>query len=474
MMSTRQKLIEDVARSMQEIPIQDVAKAVEVAFDYIGHSLIENNRVESLEISNTAHDCVKLLYADGDRLYIPVENLDVLKRYGSEEATLDKLGGVSWQKRKATLKNRIGELAQKLIKLAAMRKVHSMEPIEANDKYEQFSARFPYSETEDQQNAIDDIKADLNSGYPMDRLICGDVGFGKTEVAMRAAFLAASHGKQVAVISPTTILSRQHFSNFCERFRPFNFRIAQISRLVTQAEITRVKHAMRAGDIDIVVGTHALLAKDVNFHDLGLMIVDEEQHFGVAQKERLKELKEGVHILTLSATPIPRTLQMSLLGIRDLSLIATPPIDRLAVRTSVIPYDPVIIRDALLREHFRGGRSFYVSPRIKDLNEIADKLKILVPELTFQIAHGQMLPNVIDRIMGDFYDGKFDILLCTTIIESGIDVPAANTIIIHKAEMLGLSQLYQLRGRVGRAKARGYAYLTLSNKKCFKKRSSDI
>ncbi len=421
--------------------------------------------IESIQISGKAHDCVKLLYADGDRLYIPVENLDVLKRYGSEEATLDRLGSVAWQRRKAALKNRIGELAAKLIKIAAARKIHKIEAISACENYHDFSSKFPYNETEDQLNAIEDIKSDLHSGYPMERLICGDVGFGKTEVAMRAAYLVAAEGKQVAVISPTTILCRQHYANFIERFRNSGLRIAQISRLVNAAEVKNIKHKLKDGEVDIVVGTHALLAKDVGFKDLGLMIVDEEQHFGVAQKERLKELQSGVHMLSLSATPIPRSLQMSLLGIRDLSLIATPPIDRLSIRTSVIPYDGVIIRDALLREHFRGGRSFYVSPRIKDLEDISKKLSTLVPELTFQIAHGQMAAGVIDKIMGDFYDGKFDILLCTTIIESGIDVPAANTIIIHKAEMLGLSQLYQLRGRVGRAKARGYAYLTISSNK---------
>jgi len=429
------------------------------------HGIGQFVAIETIEISGKPHDCVKLLYADGDRFYLPVENLDALKRYGSEEAPLDRLGGLAWQKRKAVLKNRIGDLAQKLMAIAAARKINGIEQIFADDRYDKFAAKFPYSETEDQLNAIEDIKQDLYSGYPMDRLICGDVGFGKTEVAMRAAYLVASQGKQVAVISPTTILSRQHFASFIQRFQSSGLKIAQISRLVSPAEISRIKQLLKTGEIDIVVGTHALLAKDVGFRDLGLMIVDEEQHFGVAQKERLKELKKGVHILSLSATPIPRSLQMSLLGIRDLSLIATPPIDRLSVRTSVIPYDPIIIRDALLREHFRGGRSFYVSPRIKDLQDIAVKLSTLVPELTFQIAHGQMAPSIIDKIMGDFYDGKFDILLCTTIIESGIDVPAANTIIIHKAEMLGLSQLYQLRGRVGRSKARGYAYLTLSNNK---------
>lgn len=430
---------------------------------HLEHGVAEFAGVETVMVSGQPHDCVKLLYADNDRLYIPVENLDVIKRYGSDDAPLDKLGGLAWQKRKAGIKNRIGELAQKLMQLAASRKLKRSDPIIIGEEYDKFSAAFPYSETDDQQSAIADIKEDLLSGHPMDRLICGDVGFGKTEVAMRGAFMVAKDGKQVAVISPTTILSRQHHISFVDRFRNSGLKVAQLSRLVSAAESRKVKEGLKNGEIDIIVGTHALLAKDIEFHNLGMVIVDEEQRFGVAQKERLKELKNGVHILTLSATPIPRTLQMSLLGIRDLSFIATPPIDRLSVRTSVIPYDNLVVRDALLREHFRGGRSFYVAPRIKDLEELAISLRTLVPELSYRMAHGQMSPAVIDEIMGDFYDGKFDILLSTTIVESGIDIPAAGTIIIHKAEMLGLSQLYQLRGRVGRSKARGYAYLTISN-----------
>lgn len=419
--------------------------------------------IETLTIAGQPHDCVKLLYADNNRLYIPVENLDEIKRYGSDEGALDSLGGLAWQKRKAKIKERISALTEQLMKLAAVRHLKKTKPIIITEEYNKFANEFPYNETDDQLNAIESIKDDLMSGIPMDRLICGDVGFGKTEVAMRGAFLAAMDGKQVAVISPTTILCRQHYISFVERFRNTGLKIAQLSRLISPSDAKKVKEALGAGEIDIIVGTHALLANDIAFHDLGMIIVDEEQRFGVAQKEKLKELKAGVHILTLSATPIPRTLQMSLIGLKDLSFIATPPVDRLSVRTSVISYDPLIIRDALLREHFRGGRSFYVSPKIKDLDEIALNLKSLVPELTYRMAHGRMSPAAIDEIMGDFYDGKFDILLCTTIIESGIDIPAAGTIIINKSEYLGLSQLYQLRGRVGRSKARGYAYLSVSN-----------
>ncbi|MBP7190309.1 MAG: DEAD/DEAH box helicase, partial [Rickettsiaceae bacterium] len=366
---------------------------------------------------------------------------------------------------------RIGELATKLMVVAAGRKVKNIDPVIIGESYDKFAMKFPYTETDDQLRAIEDVKEDLLSGHPMDRLICGDVGFGKTEVAIRAAFLVAGDGKQVAIICPTTILCRQHYSSFIERFMNSGFRVAQLSRLVSSAEVTRVKKGLESGEIDIVIGTHALLGSEIKFHNLGMVIVDEEQRFGVSQKERLKELKAGVHILTLSATPIPRTLQMSLLGIRDLSFISTPPVDRLAVRTSVISYDPAVVRDALLREHFRGGRSFFVCPKIKDLEEVASGISKLIPELTFKVAHGQMSPSVLDEVMGDFYDGKFDVLLCTTIVESGIDIPAAGTIIIYKAENFGLSQLYQLRGRVGRSKSRGYAYLTISNTKNVTKHS---
>ena len=427
------------------------------------HGIGRFEGIETIEVTGIRHDCIKIIYDGGDKLYIPVENLESIKKYGQNDAPLDKLGGVAWQRRKSKLKNRIGEIAQKLIKIAAERKLISSEPLCKNEQYDKFCNAFPYTETDDQLTAIADIENDLISGHPMDRLICGDVGFGKTEVAMRAAFIAASNKKQVAVIAPTTILAKQHFTSFRERFTLTGMKIAQVSRLTPRSEMTQIRADIRDGNIDIVIGTHALLSNDIKFQDLGMMVVDEEQHFGVLQKEKLKELKHGTHVLSLSATPIPRTLQMSMLGIRDLSLIATPPIDRLPVRTSVIPYDGVVVRDALLREHARGGRSFYVAPRIADLMELEKSLKLLVPELKYVVAHGQMPPSSINEIMEDFYEGKYDILLSTTIIESGIDIPAANTIIIHKAEMLGLSQLYQLRGRVGRSKLRGFAYLIIGN-----------
>ena len=327
--------------------------------------------------------------------------------------------------------------------------------------YDEFSARFPYEETDDQEASIGAVLGDLASGRPMDRLICGDVGFGKTEVALRASLIAVLAGKQVAVVVPTTLLARQHFHTFTERFRGFPVKIAQASRLVSPKERAEVKAGIKSGDIDIVIGTHALLAKGIEFADLGLLIVDEEQHFGVQHKERLKQLREDVHVLTLTATPIPRTLQLALSGVREMSLISTPPVDRLAVRTYVMPFDPVILREALLRERFRGGQTFFVVPRISDLDEAEAFLKEHAPELKVARAHGQMASRELDQVMNAFYDRQYDVLLSTSIVESGLDIPSANTLIVYRADMFGLAQLYQLRGRVGRSKVRAYAYITI-------------
>ena len=327
--------------------------------------------------------------------------------------------------------------------------------------YDEFSARFPYEETDDQEASIGAVLGDLASGRPMDRLICGDVGFGKTEVALRASLIAVLAGKQVAVVVPTTLLARQHFHTFTERFRGFPVKIAQASRLVSPKERAEVKAGIKSGDMDIVIGTHALLAKGIEFADLGLLIVDEEQHFGVQHKERLKQLREDVHVLTLTATPIPRTLQLALSGVREMSLISTPPVDRLAVRTYVMPFDPVILREALLRERFRGGQTFFVVPRISDLDEAEAFLKEHAPELKVARAHGQMASRELDQVMNAFYDRQYDVLLSTSIVESGLDIPSANTLIVYRADMFGLAQLYQLRGRVGRSKVRAYAYITI-------------
>jgi transcription-repair coupling factor (superfamily II helicase) len=418
----------------------------------------------TLEIQYARHDCVSLVYDGGDKLFVPVENLDVLSRYGSEEAgaQLDKLGGAAWQGRAARLKQRIRDMADRLIQIAAERAVrHGEAMAPQTGLYDEFCTRFPYAETDDQLNAIADVMEDLASGRPMDRLVCGDVGFGKTEVALRAAFVAALSGFQVAVVVPTTLLARQHHRTFTARFDGFPVRVAQLSRLVSAKDAAQVKKDLAEGKVDIVVGTHALLAKSIEFQRLGLLLVDEEQHFGVAHKERLKEMRADVHVLTLTATPIPRTLQLALTGVRDMSLIATPPVDRLAVRTFVTPYDPVTVREALLREQYRGGQSFYVCPRIEDLDSVAAQLRELVPEAKFAIAHGRLPPTQLEKTMQAFIEGSYDVLLSTNIVESGLDIASANTMIIHRADMFGLAQLYQLRGRIGRSKTRAYAYLTV-------------
>ncbi|SHM69051.1 transcription-repair coupling factor [Roseibium suaedae] len=435
---------------------------------HVDHGIGRFIGLKTVEALGAPHDCLELQYAGGDKLYLPVENIELLSRYGSEdtEAQLDKLGGGAWQARKAKLKKRILEIADGLIKTAAARALKTAPVVEVPEGvYDEFATRFPYDETEDQLNAIDAVFGDLSSGRPMDRLVCGDVGFGKTEVALRAAFIAAMSGRQVAVVVPTTLLSRQHFRTFSERFHGLPINVAHASRLVPAKQLTENKKGLADGSVDIVVGTHALLGKGVTFRDLGLLIIDEEQHFGVKHKERLKELKSDVHVLTLSATPIPRTLQLALTGVRELSLIATPPVDRLAVRTFVSPFDPLVVREALLREHYRGGQSFYVCPRLADLAEQKQFLEESVPELKVAVAHGQMPPGELEDVMNAFYEGKYNVLLSTTIVESGLDIPTANTLIVHRADMFGLAQLYQLRGRVGRSKTRAYALFTVPAKK---------
>ena len=430
---------------------------------HVDHGIGRFEGLRTIEVQGAPHDCLLLSYHGGDKLYLPVENIDLLSRYGHDEgeATLDRLGGSGWQARKAKLKERIREMADELIKIAAARELKpAPKMVPHQGVYEEFCARFPYTETEDQEQAILAVQDDLAKGRPMDRLICGDVGFGKTEVALRSAFVAVMEGYQVAVVVPTTLLARQHAKTFEDRFQGLPIKVRQISRLVPSKEVTETKKGLAEGEVDIVVGTHALLGKTVKINNLGLMIVDEEQHFGVAHKERLKKLRADVHVLTLSATPIPRTLQLALTGVRELSIIATPPVDRLAVRTYVTPFDPVTIREALLREHYRGGQSFYVCPRISDLEEAAEFLKEYVPEVKVVMAHGQMGAGEIEDKMNAFYDGKYDVLLSTTIVESGLDIPTANTLIVHRGDMFGLGQLYQLRGRVGRSKTRAYAYIT--------------
>ncbi|ODT24702.1 MAG: transcription-repair coupling factor [Kaistia sp. SCN 65-12] len=430
---------------------------------HVDHGIGRFLGLKTIEVQGAPHDCVEIEYAGNTKLYLPVENIELLSRYGADAIIeLDKLGGVAWQAKKSKLKKRIRDMAEQLIKIAALRQLSTVPPMDVQPGlYEEFAARFPYDETEDQLVAINAVFEDLASGRVMDRLVCGDVGFGKTEVALRAAFAVAMSGRQVAVVVPTTLLSRQHFKTFSERFSGLPLRIRQASRLVSSTELKATREELEKGTVDIVVGTHALLAKSIQFKDLGLLIIDEEQHFGVAHKERLKELKGNVHVLTLTATPIPRTLQLALTGVRDLSLLATPPIDRLAIRTFVSPFDPLSVREALLREKYRGGQAFYVVPKIKDQPDIAEFLRQQVPEVSYVVANGQMAPGELDDIMNNFYDGKFDVLVATTIVESGLDIPNANTLIVHRADNFGLAQLYQIRGRIGRAKQRAYALFTI-------------
>jgi transcription-repair coupling factor (superfamily II helicase) len=435
---------------------------------HVEHGIARFAGLRTIEAAGAPHDCLELRYAGDDRLYLPVENIELLSRYGSAETQvqLDRLGGVAWQARKARLKKQILEMADQLIRIAAERALVKVSPlVSADGAFDEFVARFPYDVTEDQNTAIDAVLDDLARDLPMDRLVCGDVGFGKTEVALRAAFVAAMNGRQVAVVVPTTLLARQHYNTFRDRFRGFPVEVRHVSRLVGAKDMAETRAGLADGTVDIVIGTHALLTENVRFDRLGLLIIDEEQRFGVKHKEKLKHLKADIHVLTLSATPIPRTLQLALTGVRELSLITTAPVDRLAVRTFISPFDPLVVREALLREHFRGGQSFYVCPRVVDLADQKKFLEKHTPELKIAVAHGQMQPRELDDVMNAFYDGRYDVLLSTTIVESGLDIPTANTLIVHRADMFGLAQLYQLRGRVGRSKQRAYALFTLPVRK---------
>lgn len=434
--------------------------------DYIvhkEHGIGKYNGLITLKVNNIDHDFCQIVYEGGDKLMIPVENLEVISRYSSEdiEAKVDRLGTAAWQNRKAKVKNRLRMMAEQLINIAAVRqKSQHQELAPTSGLYDAFCSRFPYVETEEQFQAISDTLGDLQSGRPMDRLICGDAGFGKTEVALRAAFVVANNQYQVLIVAPTTLLCRQHYQVFSQRFDGFPMRVAQLSRLVSSTEAQKIRQQITNGEIDIIIATHAAFSKNLQFKNLGLVIVDEEQHFGVVQKEHLKNIRNNVHLLTLSATPIPRTLQMSLAGLRELSLITTPPVERIAVRTMIIEHDSRLLQEALLREHHRGGQSFYVCPYIDDLAFAQKELQEIVPQLQVGLVHGQLLPAQIEQIVSDFCQGKYHVLLSTNIIESGIDMPRVNTIIITRADRFGLGQLYQLRARVGRSKIRAYAYLT--------------
>jgi transcription-repair coupling factor (superfamily II helicase) len=416
-----------------------------------------------LQLGNEEHDFLLLEYQDGDKLYLPVYRLNLLQKYvggGDGGPRIDKLGGISWEKAKKRVKKSLRELAEELIQLYATRSVVKGHGFPPPDQFlKEFEASFEYEETPDQMQAIEDVQKDLTEEKPMDRLVCGDVGFGKTEVALRGAFRAMMEGKQVAVLVPTTVLAQQHFQTFSRRFAPYPFRVEMLSRFRSRPEQKQVLADLTGGKIDLVVGTHRLLQKDVAFKDLGLLVVDEEHRFGVGHKEKIKRLRTNVDVLTLTATPIPRTLQMSLGGIRDLSVIETPPAERQAIRTYVTEFDEEVIRDAIRRELRRGGQVFFVHNRVQSIGAMEMFLRRLVPEVRLAVAHGQMVERDLERVMMAFVKKEVDLLLTTTIIESGLDFPSANTILINRADKLGLAQMYQLRGRVGRSKEKAYAYI---------------
>jgi transcription-repair coupling factor (superfamily II helicase) len=436
--------------------------------DYVVHVDHGIGRFEGLQIINTQgaeREFMLLIYADNTKLFVPVERLDVVSRYSSGEATqptLDRLGGLGWQKTKAKAKRAMRDMADELLRLYAERKLVKGFAFSPDAPWQkEFEDAFPYQLTEDQSKAIDDTKDDMQTAVPMDRLVIGDVGYGKTEVAMRAAFKAVMDGKQVAVLTPTTVLAYQHFETFKQRFAAFPVHIELLSRFRSAREQKLVAESTEKGKVDVLIGTHRILSNDVKLPKLGLVIVDEEQRFGVAHKEKLKQLKKKVDVLTLSATPIPRTLNMSLLGMRDMSVIETPPRDRLAINTQVVQFSEGVIKSAIELEMARNGQVFFIHNRVETIESIAAHVKKIVPNARIVIAHGQMNEKEMEQAVLDFIDYKFDVLVATTIIENGIDIPRANTIIINRADNYGLSQLYQLRGRVGRSNRRAYAYLLI-------------
>jgi len=432
---------------------------------HLDHGIGVYRGLKFLQVAGVEGEFLHLEYEAGDRLYLPVDRINVVQKYiGGDDAkpALDRLGGNAWERVKAKSRKAIFAMAEELVQLYALREARAGIACAPPDAlYQEFEAAFEFEETVDQQRAIDEALADMQKTKPMDRLVCGDVGYGKTEVAMRAAFLAVEGGRQVALLAPTTILAQQHLQTFRRRFRNHPVRVEMISRFLTTKEIQQVLDGLSKGVVDIVIGTHRLLQKDVEFKNLGLVVIDEEHRFGVVHKERLKKLRQLVDVVSLTATPIPRTLHMSLVGIRDLSIIETPPLDRLAIQTYVTRYDERVIRDAILREVGRGGQVFFLHNRVETIDRLALKLADLVPEAKMAVAHGQMRPKDLEKVMLDFLDNKTQVLVCSAIIESGLDFPNANTIIINRADRFGLAQLYQLRGRVGRSHRHAYAYLLI-------------
>ncbi len=432
---------------------------------HIDHGIGRFGGLQTLNLGDRSGEFMLLFYLEDAKLYVPVERLDLVQRFSSAEGhqpTLDRLGGIGWQKTKARAKRAMRDMADELLRLYAERKLVCGYAFAADTPWQQeFEDGFEYVLTADQETAIEDVKQDMEQPTPMDRLLCGDVGYGKTEVAMRAAFKAVMEGKQAAVLTPTTVLAYQHYDTFRARFAPFPVKIELLSRFRSPKEQKEISKRVEAGEVDVVIGTHRLLSKDVKFKELGIVVVDEEQRFGVAHKERLKQLKKRVDVLTLSATPIPRTLNMSLSGLRDMSLIETPPRDRLAIQTQVVQFSENVIKSAIELELGRGGQVFLIHNRVETIETIAALVKRLVPQARLAVGHGQMNEKEMERVMLDFIEHKYDVLVATTIIENGIDIPRANTIIINRADQYGLSQLYQLRGRVGRSNRRAYAYLLI-------------
>ncbi|MFQ5585661.1 MAG: transcription-repair coupling factor, partial [Thermodesulfobacteriota bacterium] len=434
--------------------------------DYVVHSdhgIGIYRGLKRLHLEEIENDFLVLEYQGGDRLYLPAQRLNLISKYhGFEGKTppVDRLGGSGWSKTKGKVKRAVEEMARELLELYAARNVVEGFSFSRPDSiFAEFEASFEYEETEDQQRAIGEVLDDMQRGRPMDRLVCGDVGYGKTEVAMRAAFKAVLDGKQVAILVPTTVLAQQHYHTFTKRFAPYPVQIDMLSRFRSSGEQKESVEKLKRGDTDIIIGTHRLLQRDVVFKNLGLVVVDEEHRFGVRHKERLKQIRKHVDVLTLTATPIPRTLHMSFAGIRDLSIINTPPEERLAIKTIVTRFDEATVRDAVMRELLRGGQVFFVHNRVSGIDGIAERLRAIVPEARIAVAHGQMKSRELEKVMDTFVNKGYDILLSTSIIESGLDIPSANTIIINRANMFGLADIYQLRGRVGRSRHRAYAYL---------------